>query len=326
MSRIVCVATTAYHHWGGPTVQDNIDKAARMIDWAALDRPDIVCLPETFGCVGFSYETATDAAEPVPGPTTEMAMAKVQEHNTNVICPLVEARGDVVYNSAVVVNRQGKIAGVYEKVHPVTTTFDFTEFEFGVTPGDAPKVFDLDFGRIGIAICFDTQWPCDWAKLAELGAEIVFWPSAYDGGFALQAHAWNNHYYVASAVQSSHASIIDMTGEVLACTERPQAVLTADVNLERGFFHTDFNGTQIPAIKEKYGTDVSIRRYHREGGMTVASNRSGLTVAQLMEEFDLEPVPAYIARHDRAHPVVRAGAKPEPQPPRRTKSQWSGDF
>ena len=78
-----------------------------------------------------------------------------------------------------------------------------------------PKVFDLDIGRIGVLICFDIQWPKEWATLGEMGAEIVFWPSAYDGGFPLQARAWDHHYYVVSAVKSTRARIIDITGEIL---------------------------------------------------------------------------------------------------------------
>jgi len=326
MSRIVRVATTAFHNAGGPRLEDNIARAAELLDWAALDRPDIVALPETFPSMGVAHSRAEEVARPVPGPVTDMAASKARQHGMNVICPLLEKRGGEVYNSAVLIDRQGQIVGTYEKVHPVTTSFDFTEFEHGVRPGREPKVFDLDFGRIGILICFDIMWPREWRKLAQMGAEVVFWVSAYDGGFHLRAHAWDNHYYVVSAVLSSHASVVDMTGELLAETARPQAVLWTELNLEKKFFHTDFNGSQIPAIKQKYGPDVTVRRYHKEGGMTVESNRPGLTIRDLMEEFDLELVPDYIARHERAEAFTRQGRRPEPQPPRRVPEQYSGHY
>ncbi len=323
MSRKVWVSTTAFHYSGGPTVQANIDKAARLIDLAALNRPDIVCLPETFGYVNVPHERAEQVAEPIPGPTTEMAIDRARKHGTNVICPVLQKLDGRVYNSAVVIDRDGQILGTYDKLHPVTTSFDFTEFESGVTPGREPKVFDLDFGRIGILICFDIQCACEWARLAEMGAEIVFWASAYDGGFHLRAMAWDYHYYVVSAVLSSHAGIIDMTGEVLAQTESPQAVVGREINLEKKAFHTDFNGSQIPAIRQKYGRDVTIHRYHQEGVMTVESNRPGLTIRDLMAEFDLESIPDYVARHERAESFTRAGKKPPAQPPRRVKAQWA---
>ncbi len=325
MSRRVWISTTAFQHSGGPTIKDNIEKACRLLDRAALDKPDIVCLPETFGYLGVRHQKAVEVAEPVPGPITEAAMERARRHGMNVICPLLEKRGDAIFNSAVVIDRSGGIVGVYDKLHPVTTSFDFTEFEGGVTPGKEPKVFDLDFGRIGVLICFDSQWPKEWARLAEMGAEIVFWVSAYDGGFHLRAYAWDNHYYVVSAVKSQHACILDMTGEIIGETRPTQGLLTREVNLEKKAFHMDFNYSQVPAIKQKYGRAVTVRPYHKEGLMTVESNRPGLTVRELMAEFDLEPIPDYVARHDRAEVLTRAGRQAAPQPPRRVKAQYMGD-
>ena len=67
---------------------------------------------------------------------------------------------------------------------------------------------------------------------------------------------------------------------------------------------------------------MRIRLYPDEGGMTLESNRPGLTVQALMAEFDLERVPDYVARHDRAEVFTRAGRTPEPQPSRRVKAQY----
>ncbi|MFH1570082.1 MAG: carbon-nitrogen hydrolase family protein [Gemmatimonadota bacterium] len=292
------------------------------MDQAAADRPDIVCLPETFGKEGVAGATAASVAEPVPGPTTEMAMERARRYGTYVICPLIERRGEVLYNSAVVIDRQGQIAGTYEKLHPVTTTADFTAFEDGITPGREPKVFDLDFGRIGILICFDIQWAREWARLGEMGAEVVFWPSAYDGGFPLQARAWDHHYWVVSSVQTQKSRIVDITGEVLLVAGARTPVIGMEIDLEKRYFHTDFNASQTAAIKAKYGREVTVRLYHDEGGMTVECHREGLTVEALMAEFDLELVPDYVARHDLAEVATRAGRRPDPQPPRRVRGQW----
>jgi beta-ureidopropionase len=325
MARNVWIATTAFHHAGGPDRQANIARAAALIDVAAAHRPDLICLPETFPSMGVAYGHIREVAEPVPGPTTEMAMAKAAEIGANVICPINELRGDTILNTAVVIDRSGAIVGKYDKRHPVTTAADFTAMEQGTMPGSGPAIFDLDFGRIGVRICFDIQWPGDWVGLARDGAEVIVWCSAYDGGFALQSLAWQMSRYVVSAVLSHHAAVIDMTGEVLARTEAPQAVLVQQINLDKRLFHTDFNAPQIPAIRRKYGRDVLIRRCHPEGVMTVESLRDGLSVDDLAAEFDLESVPDYVARHDRAHADLLAGREPEPQPPRRTAAQWTSE-
>ena len=155
-----------------------------------------------------------------------------------------------------------------------------------------------------------------------MGAEIVFWPSAYDGGFPLRARAWDHHYYVVSSVQSSYSRIIDITGEVLHQTGRRAAVAGGEIDLEKRYFHTDFNASQIRAIKDAYGRDVRVHLLHDEGGMTVESHREGLTVASIMDEFDLELVPDYVARHDAAEEATREGKQPPAQPPRRVPAQY----
>lgn len=322
MPRKIWVSTTAFQNRGGPTIEANIAKAAALIDEAATDRPDIICLPETFAYLGMPKRPAAEVAEAVPGPITDMAMKKAKAYGTNIICPLLEKRGEQVYNVAVIIDRRGQIVGIYEKLHPVTTSSDFTVFERGVCAGSNLQTFDLDFGRIGVLICFDIQWPADWAHLKEMGAEIVFWPSAYDGGFPLRARAWDHHYYVVSAVQSRTARIINISGKVLAATGARSGVITTRIDLEKRYFHTDFNASQIPAIKAKYGRNVKIELFDEEGGMTLESHQADLSVADLMTEFDLELVPDYVARHDFAEPFTRRGEAAPAQPPRQVPAQY----
>lgn len=324
MSRNVWVSTTAWQLYGGPTIEDNREKACRLVDTAAQDRPDIVCLPEMFTCRGVPFKQAEEVAESVPGPTTDLMATKAREHGTNIICPVFEKRDGDVYNSVVVLDRAGDIVGVYDKIHPVTSSFDFTEFEGCVRPGSGPKVFDLDFGRIGVLICFDIQWPGDWAATAALGADILFWPSAFGGGFPLQARAWDHHVYVVSSVLTYHSRIIDITGRILQETGLGPGVAGCQIDLDKRYFHNDFNASQVAAIKEEYGRDVLIERYPEEGGFTLSCNRVDVSVADIITAFDLELVPHYIARHEKAEAYTRDGKTPPAQPRRNVGSQYGG--
>ncbi len=313
MPRKVRVSTISWQRNATPaTKEDNLRKAQRLLELACATKPDIVCLPETFS--GVSVPGRGPAlAEPVPGPTVDMAAEVARRHGTYVICPLMERRGDKVYNVAVLIDRRGQVAGIYEKVHPVTSTADYTELESGVTPGAAPKVFETDFGRIGILICFDLTFPAEWAVLRQLGAELVFWPSAYNGGFPLRAYASLYNYYVATAVQSDKSCIVDITGEVLAESNRYTPIIEAPLDLEKKVYHTDFNAGQIPAIRAKYGRDVLVRVQRDENMMTVESFRDDLTVALLEAEFALEPLEGYRARNQAARDALAAGKAPRPQ-------------
>lgn len=324
MPRKIWVSTTAFQGVDKPTMEKNIEAAQCLLEAACAVQPDIVCLPEVFASVGVAYERAEEVAQPVPGPITDMAAEVARRHSTHVICPLLEARDGRVYNSAVLIGRRGHILGIYEKIHPVTSSSDYTMLEKGVIPGSEAKVFETDFGRLGILICFDINWPQEWAKLKRQGAEIVFWPSAYNGGFPLQAYAFLHSYYVVSATRDS-SRIIDLTGEVLEQTGRANPIASAQLDLEKGVFHGDFNWVQIESLRARYGRDVRVRICHDEALMTIESLRQDLTLPEIIEEMGLELLPDYLARNERTQDALREGRKPAPQhPPYLGRQQYLG--
>jgi predicted amidohydrolase len=102
-------------------------------------------------------------------------------------------------------------------------------------------VFDTDFGRIGVQICFDVEYSDGWDALDQQGSEIFFWLSAYDGGRDLGAKAWQYHRYLASAVQTNHARILNIMGEILAITGGHDRIAVATIDLDVALFHMDFN-------------------------------------------------------------------------------------
>jgi beta-ureidopropionase len=314
MPRKIWVSTTTFRGAANATVEENTQAAQSLLEAACAVRPDIMCLPEVFASAGVAYEKAAEVAQPVPGPVTDMAADVARRHATYVICPLLEARDGRVYNSAVLIDRRGQIAGVYEKVHPVTSSSDYTTLERGVVPGSEAKVFQTDFGRLGILICFDINWPQEWSELKRQGAEIVFWPSAYAGGFPLQVYAFLHGYYVISSTHSD-ARIIDVTGEILERAGRASPIVSAQLDLEKEIFHGDFNWAQIEPLRARYGRDVAVRAYHDEALMTVESRREDLTVAEIIDEMGLERLPDYLARNEEAQGALRQGRSPRPQRP-----------
>jgi predicted amidohydrolase len=219
----------------------------------------------------------------------------------------LERRDGQCYNAAVLLDRQGQVVGTYDKLHPVASA-SYDKFEKGVTPGRAPKVFDTDFGRIGILICFDINWRQEWARLKEMGAEIVFWPSAYDGGLPLQARALDHHYYVVSAVRKDHARIIDVLSSVLAQTGPYTDIAEAVIDLDKQVFSTDYNLQKLAALRLKYGRDVTIDMRCDEDMFSLESQRADLSVAALMAEFELQSWREYIDKCTAAQDAQR----PEP--------------
>jgi predicted amidohydrolase len=300
------------------SIEANRDFVLGLLDRALQEKPDIVCLPEAFATVS-SAEPLERRCEPLDGPTVSAAAERARAHDCYVICPLKMRRDGRLYNSAVILDRAGEVAGIYDKACPVNTAADYTVFEDGVTPGppDVP-VFDLDIGRIGIQICFDAVFPENWAVLGGKGAKLVFWPSAYEGGFPLQAFAWLGHYYVVSSTRAGETRMIDPLGTIVEQTDQhadpDRLVLVREINLDHLVVHYDYNFQTPVRIRERYGDRVELRDPpHRSGHFLVEPIDPTVTCAQLAEEFAFEPAAQYVDRHREAFGHIRAGRRPPPQ-------------
>jgi len=304
----VCQGGSLYN-----SVEGNRKHVMKLLDLAVRNRPDLVCLPEAFATASVAAEPGKDLAENVAGPTTDAVSRRAKENECYVICPVRTRRNSKVWNSAVVIDRSGEVFGIYDKVHPVTTSSDYTVFENGVTPGGDAPVFDLDFGRVGIQICFDAGFPETWEQLAQKGARMVFWPSAYNGGFPLQVYAYLHHYYVVSSVRSDKSRIIDPCGRILAETDRHVNVIYRDVNLDYIVSHYDFNYSIPDRILKAYPGRVNIRSYIDDGHFVVEPIDDTLTTAQLQNEFGFESTFQYHQRHRDAFKLIHQGKQPPAQ-------------
>ncbi len=314
-SSVARIITTCQNSKGYPTVAGNRENMLALFDRALKQKPDLVCFPEGFIGLG-SKEWKP---ETVPGPTTDAFARRAKVCRCYVICPIPTARDGREWNSAVVIDRAGEILGVYDKAHPVTSSPDYTLFETGplarngLFPGGEPPVFDLDFGRVGIQICFDAGFPENWETLARKGAKAVFWPSAYDGGFPMQAYACLHHYYVITSVNRARSRIIDPCGRVVANTDERVNFVVQDVNLDFVVAHYDFNWGIPDRIMDAYPDRVKVTSYREDAHFIVEPTDRALTTAKLCAEFGFEPASQYHERHRKAHAALRAGKPPVPQ-------------
>jgi beta-ureidopropionase len=298
------------------SAEENRAHVLGLLDLALRANPDLVCLPENFATVSVPDQDQGVAAlaEPVPGPTVDAAAERARRGRCYVICPLLTRQGGLVYNSAVVLDRAGQVLGIYDKRRPVTSASDYTVLERGVTPGAGAGVFDLDFGRIGIRICFDVGFPEDWQLLAEQGVRLALWPSAYDGGGALPRYAALHRYYVVTSVRTDRARILDPCGAALAQTDRLCNVAWQDINLDFSVCHYDFNFGVPDRLLADLGDRVQVRSHLDEGVFLVEPTDPSLTIEQLRARYGFEDIRQYHDRHRAAYAARARGQAPPPQP------------
>jgi predicted amidohydrolase len=291
------------------TTEDNWDYALELLDVACAQHPDLVCLPETMMHVGTQRAEWPKGVETMPGPFIDQLAARARRHNTYIVGSLYTHLGGCYGNRSLVIDRQGEIVDYYDKVHPT-----MREVDSGVRPGDQAKVVETDFGKVGLAICYDIGWPDHWAKLAEQGADLVVWPSAYDGGFPLQVYAWSHFYYVVSSVWGLHSKIIDITGQIIASTSQWSRVVSAQIDLEKEVFHIDDQVEKMLRVQGELGDRVRATGYSQENVFTLESNDSEWPLARIKKEYGLENFRDYHARATGVQDRARVELVPEVQP------------
>lgn len=228
-SRIVRVATVHLKPHQSKSSQENLVKFSKLVAQAGEQRPDIICLPEAITLAG-TGETYVSASEPIPGPSTKFLGDLARQYNTYLVAGLLEKEGDVVYNTSVLIDREGKLAGKYRKV-----SLPREEIDGGITPGNSYPVFDTDFGRIGMMICWDVTFPEAAKTLAQQGAEIILLPIAGGHLNLAMARALENQVYLVSSTYDMISAIFDLEGNVIkeATKENPVVVVDIDLNYQK---------------------------------------------------------------------------------------------
>jgi beta-ureidopropionase len=183
-----------------------LDKHRPLIDEAGTKGVQILCLQEIFNGPYFCPSQDKKwyaAAEPVPGPTTELMAEYAKKYAMVMVVPVYEvARRGTYFNTAAVIDADGTYLGKYRKQH-IPQVAGFWE-KFFFTPGDGGyPVFKTRYATIGVYICYDRHFPEGARCLGLNGAEIVFNPSATVAGVSQHlwkleqpAHAVANGYFV----------------------------------------------------------------------------------------------------------------------------------
>ena len=215
----------------------------------------------------------------------------------------IKARlGSRVCNSAVLLDRGGRVAGRYDKMYPTEKGL-----ATGTYPGTVdPPVFETDFGTIGVQICFDVNWWDNWTRLKEKGAKIVFFPAAYPAAKQLSAIALMNQFFVVSSTQSRLSRIYDITGSEVATSGQFQPYATAAIPIGKTLFEVDFHTSKMREVQKKYGSKVEVIWHHEDDWFTLASLDPDLTVQDLIQEFGLVPLNEYRVRAKKAIDAARS--------------------
>ncbi|MDF2545195.1 MAG: carbon-nitrogen hydrolase family protein [Anaerosolibacter sp.] len=232
---------------------ENIEKAESMIREAAGNGARVVVLPEMFNC---PYENKYFPlyAEAYPGETTERLSLMAIESNIYLIAGSIpEQEGDHIYNTSFIFGPDGKLIGRHRKMHlfdiDVEGKIRFKESDT-LGYGEEITVVETEFGKIGVAICYDMRFPELMRLMVLEGAEVIIVPAAFNmttgpahWDITIKARALDNQVYFVAASPArnmdatyhayGHSSIVSPWGDVIAQADEKETILYGEIDLEK---------------------------------------------------------------------------------------------
>ncbi len=273
----------------------------REIAQVLPDRPDLIVLPENCdspmdadaspNCLGRDQ----DAYFAARGDRLFNFFAGVARDNRCYLTYSAKWQADdgAWVNRTTLFDRQGNVAGVYDKNY----LFIGENTEHGLRFGTEAPLIQCDFGTVGIAICFDLNIDELRLRYAAAKPDLILFNSVYNGGMMQRYWAYSCRAHFVSAVSGGTPShLINPLGEIIDSTTNYFDFVTATVNLDCAVAHLDFNWEKLVAMKRKYGAGVKITDPGELGCVLFASESADVTAADLTCEFGIELLDDYFAR------------------------------
>ena len=299
--RKVIVGTTMTRWYSDyPGLSGRLEQMRRLIDQMAAEsrskygRSIDLALFTEYAITAGKSGTAAEIAVPLNDTIIGALASKAREYNTYIVFGgvfLDDPGNAACSNAAVVIDRQGRLAGRYVKVHPVLDRVGpegQIVLEGGVRPGTEYNVLDLDFGRVGVQICYDIEYPEGWRRLAEKGAELVLYPTQSPQLTRPGMYAATHEYWVVSATFRNNASFFEPgTGLVAAQITEPKQTLVHEIDLSYIILPWSSRLRNGEAFREAFGDRVGYRYSQSEDRGIFWSNDPGRSIGQMARSLGL---------------------------------------
>jgi len=275
-------------------VQEMMTYLKQNIDQVLPDKPDLIVVPEACDRYPSFTMEQRKAYYRYRGDRIRDFYREIARENHCYIaysaCRYLPEEKTLPYrNSTQIIGRDGEIVGIYDKNHLVPAELTNGEIAYGT---EAP-VFELDFGRVGCAICFDLNYDELMYRYAAQKPDLIIFSSMYHGGITQQNWAYNCRAYFAGACCNLQSRILNPFGETVATTTNYYNFVTGRVNLDYAVVHIDNNAAKYFAAKRKYGDQLIIHDPGHIGAVMLTYEGTDRTAWDIVREFDITPLDDY---------------------------------
>ena len=327
--RKVVVGTVIHGYYGVPYpgIDKRLGEIEQLIDKVAAESEkkypgeglDLVVLPEEALTIG-KGRTAKDRSVPLKGPVLDRMGQKARQYSTYLVIPLDLAdENGTTANAAVLLDRAGKVVGTYRKVHLVDAQGKLP-LEGGHSPGTEYPVFECDFGRLAIQICYDLNFPDGWQVLFDKGAEIIVVPTMSPQTVRPTIYAATGNCYVVTSNNRNNSAIFNPGGRIDAQIDdgdnelvsgrlrlTQNAVLVHRIDLSFAIVNWASTLGDGRLFSDKYGDRVGYSYYRDEDYGLFWSNDPNMPVGRMVKELGLVEMDEQLARSKKIQDEVRGG-------------------
>jgi len=279
----------------GEILDHAIESWSSEIAKVLLDAPDLIVLPELCDRpkVGSISEKKQNEIATSNDPRFLKFLAETaRKHRAYIAFPTYRMdKEGLLWNSCIILDRRGEQVGCYDKNHLVTMENVERKIEYG----EEIAVFDLDFGRVGIAICFDLNFTELLEKYRKSGIEILIFPSEYHGGLMQAYWAYQLRTYFLSSIRPpAPSTLLSPLGELIATSTNYFNFFSHEVNLDYIVIHLDGHFEKLSLIKMRYGSKIKVVDPGRLGAVMIISESDAVSATDLVREFSLTLLDDYL--------------------------------
>lgn len=277
------------------------------IEQVLPDKPDLIVLPEACDrFLGMSFAERKAYYRYRGNRIRDMLSDLAREQKCYIAysairyLPEEESSGLPFRNSTQIIDRSGNVVGIYDKNHIMPRELELADVAYGT---QAP-VFDLDFGRVCCAICFDLNYLELMQRYSVQKPELILFQSMYHGGFVQKEWAYNCRAYFASAVADDLSNILSPLGSTVATTTNYVRHVTKTINLDYVMAHFDDNWEKFDAAKQKYGSLLRLEEPGHVGSLIMTYEGHDTTATDIAKEFGIVLLDDYLdlcRAHRREH-------------------------
>ena len=259
------------------------------------DRPDLIVVPEACDRPsGFDAEKLLEYYKVRKEQVQQFFAETARENNCYIVYSAYRVMPDGSRrNSSVLIDRKGNTTGIYNKNHPT-----IGEIEDGTLCGKEAPLFECDFGRVAMAICFDLNFDELRLKYVNAKPDLIIFSSMYHGGLmqSYWAYSCRCHFVGAIADSATPSEIHNPLGQIIASNTNYFNFAVARVNLDCELVHLDYNWERLRKLKAKYGPKVTITDPDRLGSVLISSEHETISADEMIKEFEIDLLDDYLAR------------------------------